>query len=306
MTSSKPPNPPRRHHFLPECYQKLWAGEDGLIERFSTGHDGEIRPKRLAPAAVGWSEHLYRIAGEEDPWEAAKVEIEFFGQIDAAAAEVMQSMRETRSPPKTGEGRTAWAMFLLAFLHRTPEHLDATLAKMVELNAELMPEAEARYAELRGADDPPTFAEWEQQRATHAIERSTLRLMMDLISNPESGPYLVNLDWAVIDVSAADHQLMVGDNPVILVPLKLADGHLAIPIGPDLLFMASEHPHLVKAVNATPPRRIVRLVNRLMVERATTLVVASDRSQEAFVSKHFGACRIGSLATGLQQPERRS
>lgn len=304
MTSSTPPRPPRRHHFLPECYQKLWAGCDGKVERFSPGHDGEIRAKRLAPAGVGWSEDLYRIPGEADDWAAQKVETEFFAQIDTAAAAVMGKMRESGTPPRTGEDRTAWATFVLAFMHRTPEHLRATLAKMVELNAELMPEAEERYVELRGSGDPPTFAAWEAQRATHAIERSTLRSVIDLISNPKAGPYIVNLEWAVIDLSSVDHRLMVGDNPVILVPLKLPDGHLALPLGPDQLFVASEHRHLVSAVAKAPPRRTVRLVNRLMVERATSVVIARDRSQEAFVRKHFGNCRIGSLATGLRQPQR--
>lgn len=304
MTNSTPPRPPRRHHFLPECYQKLWAGEDGKVERFSPGHDGEIRAKRLAPAGVGWSEDLYRIPGEEDDWAAQKVETDFFAQIDTAAAAVMRKMCESGAPPRQGEERTAWAMFVLAFLHRTPEHLSATLAKMAELNAELMPEAEERYAELRGPGDPPTFAEWEAQRAAHAIERSTLRSIMDLISNPKAGPYIVNLEWAVVDLSDADHQLMVGDNPVILVPLKLPDGHLALPLGPDQLFVASEHRHLVRAVANAAPRRTVRLVNRLMVERATSVVIARDRTQDAFVRKHFSTCRIGSLATGLRQPKR--
>lgn len=304
MTSSTPPRPPRRHHFLPECYQKLWASSDGKVERFSPGHDGEIRARRLAPAGVGWSEDLYRIPGETDDWAAQKVETDFFAQIDSAGAAVMRKMREAIAPPRTGEERTAWAMFVLSFLHRTPEHLNATLAKMVELNAELMLEAEERYAELKGPGDPPTFAEWEAQRAPHSIERSKLRSVMDLISNPEAGPYIVNLEWAVVDLSSADHRLMVGDNPVILVPLKLPDGHLALPLGPDQLFVASEHRHLVSAVTQAPPRRTVRLVNRLMVERATSVVIAQDRSQEVFVRKHFGTCRIGSLATGHCQPQR--
>lgn len=304
MTNSTPPQPPRKHHFLPECYQKLWAGDDHMIERFSPGHDGRIRVKKLFPAGVGWSRDLYRIPGEADDWAAQRVETEFFAKIDTAAAAIMRKMRDSGAPPRTAEERTAWATFVLAFLHRTPEHLNATLAKMVELSAELMPEVEERYADLRGAGDPPTFAMWQAQSAPHATKLSTLRSVMDLISNPNAGPYIVNLEWAVIDLSSADYRLMVGDNPVILVPLKLPDGHLALPLGPDKLFLASEHRHLVNAVVKAPPRRTVRLVNRLMVERATSVVIARDRSQESFVRKHFGTCRIGSLATGLRQPQR--
>ena len=304
MTTSKPPRPPQKHHYLPECYHRLWAGPDGRIERYVAKQDGQVRSKRLAPAAVGWSKDLYRIPGESDDWAAQRIEIDFFGPLDSAAASVMQRMCETGAPPRTSEERSTWASFLLAFMHRTPEHLSATLAKLVELNAEAMPEAEQRYAELRGPQDPPTFAEWEAQRAKHAIERSMFRTVMDLISNPSAGPYLINLTWAVIDVSSAGRQLMAGDNPIILVPLRRPDGHLGIPVGPHHLFVASEHKALVESIKSAPTKQIVRTVNRLMVERALEVVIASDRSQEAFVCKHFGTCRIGSLATGLRQPDR--
>lgn len=35
-------------------------------------------------------------------------------------------------------------MLVLAFLHRTPEHMSATLSKLAEMNAELMPEVGER------------------------------------------------------------------------------------------------------------------------------------------------------------------
>lgn len=76
-------------------------------------------------------------------------------------------------------------------------------------------------------------------------------------------------------------------------------------LGPERLFVASEHAHLVRGIGKSPPRRTVRAVNRLMVERASKVVIAVDRAQELFVRKHFGTCRIGSLATGLQQPQRK-
>lgn len=304
VTATKGANPARRHHYLPECYQRLWASDDGKVERFWIGHAGKLMARRLAPAGVGWAPGLYDIPGEKDVWEAQRVETEFFAPLDAAAAPIMRAMIKTCSPPRSSEDRTAWAMFVLAFLHRTPEHLSATLSKLAELNAELMPEVEERYAELKGPGDPPTFREWEAQRSPDSIERSTLRSIMDLISNPKAGPYIVNLHWAVIDLSDADHGLMVGDNPVVLVPLQTPDGHLAIPLGPERLFVASEHSNLVRGIAKSPPRRTVRAVNRLMVERASEVVIAADRTQEPFVHKHFGTCRIGSLATGLHQPQR--
>lgn len=298
------PNPPWRHHFLPECYQRLWVGADGKLERFAPEHQGSLRVRRVAPAAADWSPDFYRVPGEEESRKAQKVETDFFAPLDGAAAKVMQRMCETRQPPSTGGERTVWAQFVLSFLHRTPEHMNATLEALVEMNAELMPEVEQRHAELRGERDPPTFAQWEAQRAEHAIARSSLRTIMDQISNPGFGTFLINLHWAVIDLSPASLTLVASDNPVILVPLKTDDGHLALPLGPRRLFMASQHRPLIDAVRRQKSERTVRTVNRLLVERAGSLVIAADRSQDAFVLKHFGTCRIGSLATGLNQPPR--
>lgn len=304
MTSTKPQRPPRKHHYLPECYQMPWAGPDGKVERYARGYDGSVVPKRLSPAGVGWRPNLYSIPGEVDVWAAARIETEFFAKIDSDAASIMRRMRETSAAPSTSEDRTAWAMFVFSFFHRTPEHLRATLTKLAELNDGLMPEAESRYSELRGPEDPPTFREWKRLRAEDALERSMLRTVTDLISSPKTGPYFINLHWDVLNVAASDHELVIGDNPVILVPLKQHAGHLALPIGPSHIFVASADRQFIRDLKRTPAKVIVRHVNRLMVERATDVVIASDGKQAPFIEKHFGSCKVGSLATGLSQPAR--
>ena len=297
-------NPPWRHHYLPECLQRQWAGSDGQIERFTVEHGGKLHVRRVAPAAAGWEANLYRIPGEADRWAANRVETHFFGEVDREGALLLESMNAGELPPKTSEGRTRWCMFLLSFLHRTPVHMTAKLAKLRELNEELMPEVERRYDELRGPDDPPTMAEWERTRAPDAVERSALRSVMDQISNPRVGPRIVQMHWSVIDIPGADHTFMLGDNPVILVPLDLADSHIAMPIGPRRLFIASDHRHVVEALHRVSSRSVVTTVNRLEVERSTNLLIATNRTQEQFVRKYFGTCQIGSLGTGLHQPSR--
>lgn len=275
-----------------------------MIERFAVEDGAGLRCRRRSPAAVGWEKDLYRVPGEADEWKAQEVETKFFAPLDAAAAPIMKAMCDAGELPRTNRDRSIWMSFVMSFLHRTPEHLSATLEKLHELYADLLPEAEARYTELKGPDDPPTFAEWSERRASHAVERSMFRAVMDQIGNPRSGDYLLNMRWDVVDLGGADHSLMVGDNPVVLVPLQQPEGHIAFPVGPKRLFVASEHSRLIDGLKSTPARRMVRLANRLTVERATRFVIAADRKQESFVRKHFGTCRIGSLATGLRQPDR--
>lgn len=275
------------------------------MERFSIEHAGRIHARRVPPSSAGWEENLYRLPGDHaDEWAAQRVETDFYSPLDAAAAAVLSEMVRTGKPPSTDQGRTDWTRFIVSLFHRTPQHLDATLAKLTELNAELMPEVEQKYAALRGPNDPPTFAEWEAARAPFALQNSRARSVMDMTANPSLGPLFVNMEWMVIDTSSADYDLLTSDNPVILVPIKLPDGQIALPLGPRQLFFASVQERLIKAVKAASPKEIVRSTNRLVVERAEKLVIARSLSQASFIKKHFGTCRIGSLATGFHQPER--
>jgi len=213
-------------------------------------------------------------------------------------------MRETKAPAETSDDRSAWATFLLSLLHRTPEHLNATKAAVQRLNDDLMPECEARYSEIKGENDPPTFAEWERQRSPEAVEQSAINAMMHVIVSPRAGPKLINMHWMVVDLAKADHRLMTSDNPVILVPLDQPKGHIAIPLSPTLLFVATKYRSVRDGITGTAPSALVRTVNRLMVERASLYVIAASQAQDRFVRKWFGTCRVGSFAAGLTQPNR--
>jgi hypothetical protein len=300
----KPVNPPSKHHYLPEGFQRGWANSNGQVVRYAVEHGGQVRGRHKAPAGVAWERDLYQIPGEPDNWKAAKLETEFFSRLDHIAAELMVQMRLTGRPPADEHGRSAWISFLVSLLHRTPTHMRATASKLGEMQRALMPDVERQYASIRGTADPKTFAEWEAAKAPDVVERVTLRIMMSLINTPRLGAQLINLRWTVIDLQSADYDLVLGDNPVILVPLRATSGHVACPVGPCHLFVASSRQSTLESIRKVPARRLVRQVNRLQVERADGVVIASDESQSHFIAKWFGTCRIGSIATGFKQPVR--
>jgi hypothetical protein len=67
MTTRHPSNKARKHHFLPECYLKGWAGSDGRL----VGGLGLVKLARFANARV--IERARRFVYGQDTREAAAV-----------------------------------------------------------------------------------------------------------------------------------------------------------------------------------------------------------------------------------------
>lgn len=300
----KPPQPPSKHHFIPQFYLRAWTGEDGRLERFFKRGSGELGVKRAAPAAMGWERDLYRAPDPElDPWRAQALEENFFSPLDAAAARCMQRLNAGDLNGWTSTDRTTWAMFLMSLFHRTPEHLEATMAKLREIYDESSPTIEARYAELRAPTDPETFDEWERKRDPQYLEKAAFRLLPGTIDNRKVGEFIINVQWGVIDITGSDHPLLISDNPIIFRPLKLLMGHIGIPISPYRLFLASEDLGLFEHMKREGPKQVARVANHVVVGNANRFVGAVDRRSLAYIQKHYGARRLGSLATGFRQPE---
>ena len=299
----KPNNPPRRHHYIPAFYLREWASEhDGQLERFRRSPDGVVRAKRLPPAGLGWQTDLYRAPGEHsDPWRAQALETDFFGPLDNAAHRCMTRLNAGDLNGWSSEQRTEWAMFLLGLFHRQPEHLAATKAKLREIYGQSVPEIQQRYEEIRGPDDPLLFEDWERERSTDYLERAAFRLLPTTIDNEKVGKFIINIQWGIIDVTGSDHPLVMSDNPIIFKPLKLDMGHIAIPISPFRLFVAAEDKRLFDHLTEEGPKRVVRAANHVIVGNAGAFVGAIDRRSESYIAKHFGARRLGSLATGFTQ-----
>jgi hypothetical protein len=300
----KPPNPPWRHHFIPEFYLSEWTSDhDGLLERFRRSADGVVRSRRLPPAGLGWHPDLYRAPGEySDPWDAQALETDFFSPLDNAAQRCMARLNSNDLDAWSSQQRTEWVMFLLGLFHRQPEHLAATKVKLREIYGQSVPDIQRRYRQVRGPDDPLLFEDWERERSLGYLDAAAFRLLPSTIDNKKVGEFIINTQWGVIDLAGSDYPLLMSDNPIIFRPLKLDMGHIAIPISPYKLFLACEDKHLFAYLKGEGPKKIVRAANHVVVGNANTFVGAIDRGSEAYIVKHFGARRLGSLATGFAQP----
>ena len=289
-------NAPSKHHFLPEFYLRKWAGDDGQFNRFTPVHGGKIAVRRAYPAQAGFMNDLYRLPGNHaDDMAAQLLEWGFFRHVDNDAARALAILVGDVPWEWATDTRSGWSRFLLSLLHRTPRHWERVLDELASLDAETLPEVQARYAELRGPIDPATFDEWIAVRDPAHLEKERYKMVARAIDNAKLGTSINNIEWRVYELSRASHALLTSDNAVVLVAINLPDGHLALPISPTKLFVAARNRIFhaqIETLARTNPSRLVRGVNRLTVERADEVVIAHDESQCLFIERHFGTKRI--------------
>lgn len=87
----KPPNPPSRHHYIPEFYLKRWTDTDGKLTVFTKKPRIGPSSRRTAPAGTGYQRHLYAVQGFP-PELASSVEERFFNPVDSLAADKLHLM----------------------------------------------------------------------------------------------------------------------------------------------------------------------------------------------------------------------
>ncbi|BBE33411.1 DUF4238 domain-containing protein [Sphingosinicella microcystinivorans] len=68
---------PKRHHYLPEFYQKAWMGDDNKVTVYRRRHGGRLDIQRKAKKSVGWENELYADLSEADPELRQRVESGF-------------------------------------------------------------------------------------------------------------------------------------------------------------------------------------------------------------------------------------
>lgn len=289
-------NAPSKHHFLPEFYLRRWAGADGKFTRFTQVREGAMAVRRVHPSQAGFKTDLYRLPGDhKDDMAAQLLEWGFFSHVDNDAARALAILHSEAPANWASDTRSGWSRFLLSLLHRTPRHWDRLLDELARLDAEALPEIQAKYEELRQPTDPETFDEWVARRDPAYIQKARYKILARAIDNAELGTRINNIEWRVHDLSKSDRALLTSDNPVVLVPIDRAEGHLALPISPTKLFVGARESKFhdqISELAQRNPSRLAGQVNRLSVERADDVVIAHDETQRFFIERHFGTKRI--------------
>jgi hypothetical protein len=216
-------NPPHRHHYIPEFYQRNWAGSDRQIERYEWINGSVIR-RRVFPKAAGFRENLYRhprIAMDE--WTAQALEWAVLSKIDDAAARALEAMLSDPKALNDDVVRRSWSVFLRGMLLRTPYQMNGMLASFETIwrNTSIS----EKYENLRQPGMPDTANEYLEMRHPNIVRDSAFQMFADAQSDDRTTRHIARLPWRIFDCSDADHQLILSDHPVALVPCDAAEPH---------------------------------------------------------------------------------
>ena len=150
---------PRKHHFIPACYLKQWAGADRQVCEYKRVLPGKIVQHGRHPNATGYEFHLYSFEGLPDAL-AQSLETEFMQPVDTEADLALQKLLKANSKPWNVRERSALTRFVLSLLYRHPEGVREIKEHMRNLlDAEIDGRRE-HYAQWRQPEHPPTLAEY--------------------------------------------------------------------------------------------------------------------------------------------------
>jgi hypothetical protein len=268
------PNPPHKHHYLPEFYTRRWTSEgDGRMVRFWRKPTGEIERRRVVPGGIGFQDHLYTIPDQDDERAAYSLEEELFRVVDHYGANCLEELLKGNIP-STDKARSRWAAFILSLAFRTPKDLLASKQAFALIAQKLYPEAECSEV---------------------AAEQLAKQNLWKAIDNKFLGNVIINMEWDVLDLTGCGIKAMTSDNPLVMSNgLKPPEGNYSLALSPDHIFVCSwGGPLRTRALNL-PRKLMAKTYNRYLVQRARDYVVASNDDSRLFVEKHFGTEHVPS------------
>lgn len=285
-------NDPIRHHYSPQFYLRQWAGADGRLFRYHRPHSATV-VSRLSPEYTGFEDHLYTVEVGDDP---QIIEKEFFSKVDNYAAPILEALR------KLGPGlvildnghigndqRSDWTRFMYSLCLRGPHSL-------AEINTVLQGTVRDHFEQNHEANratkqpsDPETIYEHVQRYVPSWWPDAHKFLLTQMIDQEQIGHVMVNMNWAVLDLSDAPHSLLTSDRPYIPSHegLLSPDCLLSMPLSPTRLFVAANDMRKLEILARQSKKDTVRNANNHLVRMAVENVYGNSADQRAFVEKRL-------------------
>ena len=279
---------PRKHHYLPEFHSSWWAASDRRLVRYTKPTENKIDIKRVYPSEVGWQRDLYAFA-DESGRQTQILESGFLKRIDDKAARVLRKLNENYDTPLRPDESGPWTVYIQSLLVRSPIAIALFKAKAHTIYDQILPDIRQAYGSLRSPTDPVTLEEYEAIRGPVDITDMAMRLFPKTILNQNIANFIHDMCWAYRTVPAGQHTLLLSDDPVVRTNgLKTVDGHLAVPLSPNRLFLATWKASTMQKFDQIKTRDIVKMVNHSTACGARQFVIADGFSQTSFIERRFG------------------
>jgi hypothetical protein len=295
-------NIPVKHHFNPAFSLQPWTGSDGRICEMRR-INGRVSACRRHPNDTGFEKNLYRTDGVP-PDQEQHLEVKFMTPLDTAAALALKRIIQGDPTPWDTEQRSAWTRYILSLMFRNPAAQRSIRDHMFELWDAGIEGLEENYPKVRRPTDPATFEEYFARTNPAAAQIGATNMIAEIIDNQRLGPTIFNMEWSRINLPGSKVTLLNSDRPVDQ-PLGLSDprAYIAIPIGPRMLFLASNDATLAGRIAHGDPTKVVKLMNKTVVSQAREFVWGVDDSQLRFVKNHIGTAPERVILTPKQRQE---
>ncbi len=273
-----------KHHYIPVFYLKQWADANGRLLKFSRPYGETVKHELTSPKKTGYERGLYRVPNlPEDLAEI--VEREFMTKMDDLASEVLREFIANVLHGWTLARKEAWSRFIVGLTLRNPENLDrlkAALQCYVDENYDKW----RREYEATKKPDARLFGEID------ALEpvKATLITLARSINNKSLLDKISGLQWGMVDVAGTKYRLVTSDRPVVRTDgLNKPDSHLAVPLSPTRLFIATNNQRTTTKFQSIPPRDLVMAMNKRVVRNALKYVWDTDLTNERLIKGQLSA-----------------
>jgi len=285
-------NDPVKHHYSPQFYLRQWAGADGRLFRYHRPHSVTVVSK-LSPEHTGFEDYLYTVDGGDDPQILEKG---FFSNVDNYAAPILEALTQLgpdlvilRNGHFTDDQKSDWARFINSLHVRGPH----SLAEInTVLQGTMRDQFEQKYGEAYRATkqpgDPESVYEHAQRYVPSWWADAHKLLLPQMIDQEEIGHLLVNMIWAVLDLSDAPHFLLTSDRPYYASHGLLSSECLVgMPLSPTRLFVGANDMRKLEILARQSKKDTVRNVNNLLVQMAVNNVYGNSADQLVFIEKRL-------------------
>jgi hypothetical protein len=103
------------------------------------------------------------------------------------------------------------------------------------------------------------------------------------------GGHLNQMRWSVVTFKRERHTLLTSDRPIIMTNGIIGKkDHLALPIGPRMLFIAANNIETENMIRTIDPGILMAQVNHRVASQARKYVYGNDDKQLRFIENRLG------------------
>ncbi|WP_461325144.1 DUF4238 domain-containing protein [Bradyrhizobium diazoefficiens] len=272
-----------KHHYIPVFYLKQWRGADRRVIEFSRPYKDKVKPRKVDPDGTGYVRGLYRLPGVTDQF-AEVIEQTFFKRVDDQAAIALQKLLRNEMQDWSIDLRKSWTLFLMSLFMRSPKIVSDALTAITDGLPQQWAEIQKQWAK-----DNPEEPLLEDFNSTLAQQYSLLALRR-FIANDELGLLILSMIGGTMDLSQTPYRLVTSDRPVVMTDgLGYTTSHLALPLSPTMLFVATNTQEMMNELQAIGSHDLVRNCNRWTVRHAVKYVWAQDHSHDELIEREMSA-----------------